>query len=129
MVAAELVQHMAMICMVLALALDMATLLILCAVSFVNGAMHSVFAAASSSSLPDLVDRSHLASALSANEARNAALSIIGPLVGAALFVVHPAAPFILAGATFALSVVLLLFIRNQLLPSGAVRSPAISGQ
>lgn len=117
MVIAELVQMLAMIALVLALWLDAATLLVVCAISFVNGAMHVLFGAASSSSIPDLIERKQLASALSANEARNATLSIAGPLVGAALFAVHQAAPFGLAALTFAVSFVLLLVIKNELKP------------
>lgn len=125
MVVAELVQLLAMIALCLTLWLDAATLALLCVVSFVNGGMHAVFGAASTSSIPDLVPRKLLASALSANEARNAALSIIGPIAGSGLLVFHPAAPFLVAAGTFALSVVLLSRLRDQLRPQdGLATSP-----
>lgn len=85
MMVAELVQFLAMTALCLTLWFDAATLALLCVVSCVNGGMHAVFSAASTSSIPDLVPRKLLASALSANEARNAALSIIGPIAGAGL--------------------------------------------
>lgn len=117
MIIAEVVQCAAMLVATVALLTGRADLWLLCLVSFVNGAMHAVFGAASSSSIPDLVDRSTLKAALSANEGRDAALGIVGPLLGAALLTLHHAAPFALATATFALSMSALALIGNRLSP------------
>lgn len=117
MIIAEVVQCVAMLVATVALLTGRADLWLLCLVSFVNGAMHAVFGAASSSSIPDLVDRPALKAALSANEGRDAALGIVGPLLGAALLTFHHAAPFALATATFALSTSALALIGNRLSP------------
>ncbi|MGO1971952.1 MAG: MFS transporter [Propionibacteriaceae bacterium] len=119
MIIAEIIQCAAMLAGTVALLTGLADLWLLCLVSFVNGAMHAVFGAASGSSIPDLVDRPALKAALSANEGRDAALGIIGPLLGAALLTFHHAAPFALATATFAVSVSVLALIGTPLRPQG----------
>lgn len=127
MIIAEVVQCAAMLVGTSALLTGAGTLWLLCLVSFVNGAMHAVFGAASSSSIPDLVDRPALKAALSANEGRDAALGIIGPLLGATLLTFHHAAPFALATLTFAVSASALALIGAPLRPragSDAKRRP-----
>lgn len=124
MIWAEVIQLLAMVSLVGAILVDQASLPLVCTLSFLNGAMHAVFSTASSSAIPDLLDRDHLAGGLSAAEGRNAALSIAGPLVGATLYAAHPAAPFGLAALTFAASVLLLVRMKNPLVPGGAEGSP-----
>ncbi|MGI8948928.1 MAG: hypothetical protein ACR2FV_13345 [Ornithinimicrobium sp.] len=63
-----------------------------------------VFGAASSAALPDLVPRHRLSAASSANEGRDATLSMVGPVVDGALIVVATWAPFAFAALTFAMS-------------------------
>lgn len=115
MVAAETVQLVSMVALVAALMTEAASVPVVCALSFINGAMHAAFRAASTAAIPDLLDRDALPGALSANESRNALMSVVGPLLGAGLLTVSVWAPFALASVTFAASLVLLSRITTPL--------------
>lgn len=115
MIAAEVVQLTSMLVLAVLLVTDTAVLPLVCLIAFLNGSMFAVFGAASSAALPDLVPRHRLSAALSANEGRDATLSMVGTVVGGALIVVATWAPFAFAALTFATSVVLLTRISTSL--------------
>ncbi|MFC0675460.1 MFS transporter [Brachybacterium hainanense] len=117
MAGAEAVQLIAMLGLAGCFASASPPLALVCALSFVNGAMFAVFGAASSSAVPDLVDRSELTGALSAMQGRDAVISVIGPVIGAALVAVAPWLPFVVAAATFGTAVLLLAGISQPLHP------------
>lgn len=108
MISAETTQLASMIALAVLLATDTAQLALVCLISFVNGSMFAVFGAVSTAALPDLVPRPRLPAAVSANEARDATLSMIGPVLGGALIAIAAWAPVVFAAMTFGGSVLLL---------------------
>ncbi len=72
----------------------------------------SVYGATATAALPSIVGQGLLARAVAANEARDSFLALIGPLAGAAVFVVSSSAPFFINSAAFILSAVLIATIQ-----------------
>ncbi|GAB2677926.1 MFS transporter [Thalassiella azotivora] len=111
----ELMQAGAMLLVTLTLITGRPSLILVCLAAFSNGALHAVFNAASNAALPDLVGAPLLSKALARNQSRDFMLALAGPSVGAALFILSPAAPFALNAGTFLVAAMLVTKIRRPL--------------
>lgn len=78
-------------------------------VAFVEGTATAMFAPASRVALRDVVAREQLAAALGRSQATTATVSMVGPVLGGALFGVDRILPFALDAASYLVSAVLLL--------------------
>ena len=101
--------------LVLAASAGRLTLAHLMVVAFGVTASGLFFAPAENAALPLVVPATKLPAALGANQARQAAAGLIGGPAGGALLQVGRAFPFVVGAVTYALSFVLLLFIRTPL--------------
>ena len=82
---------------------------------FLDGACFAFFQLAESAALPHLVHRAQLPTALAQNQARENGAELAGQPLGGALFAVGHAVPFAVNAASFAVSLLSLLFIRPRL--------------
>ncbi|NYT94928.1 MFS transporter [Salinispora sp. H7-4] len=97
---------------VLALALDELTVAHVVVVGFVEGTMSVFFNLAAHAAVPNIVHPDHLSAALSRNEARSRAATMLGTTLGGILFGLSRVMPFLLHAVTHVISLVTLLFIR-----------------
>lgn len=112
----------------LIVATDHMTLGILYLAVFGVGVLETLFDTAAMSITPAVVRRDQLERANSLiNGAWIAANEFVGPPLGAALFAVAAAAPFGVNGVTFALSVVILAFVRGKFRPESVNRESVTS--
>jgi MFS family permease len=101
--------------LVVASALGHLTLAHLLVVAFVVTTASLFFGPAENAALPLVVSVVQLPTALAANQARQAATTLIGSPAGGALLAVGRAAPFVAAAVSYAVSWFSLLFIRTPL--------------
>jgi MFS family permease len=85
------------------------------AVAFLEGCLFVVFSLAEHAAVPHVVDDDQLAAALAGNEARTRGAGMIGPPLGAAMFGLGRAVPFVLDALTYLVSIGSLLAIRRDL--------------
>jgi predicted MFS family arabinose efflux permease len=81
-------------------------------VAVVEGATSVLFGPAAAVALRDVVPKERLTEAFAMNQARNAAIELVGPALGGLLFGVGRFVPFTVDAATYGISAVLLLGIR-----------------
>ncbi|MFI5527233.1 MFS transporter [Kitasatospora sp. NPDC051853] len=99
---------------VAALALDRLGLPQILVVCFVEGTLTVLHGLAAHVAVPNLVPESQLALALSRNEARGRAASMLGTPLGGALFTLGRAVPFLADALSYLVSLVTLLLIRKD---------------
>lgn len=93
---------------------DLATLMPVYLLVFVLGSAQTLFDSAAQALLPDLVAHGELERAngrLAAGQAFG--LTFVGPPLGGVLFAWHPAAPFVLDAASFAVAAALILTVKS----------------
>lgn len=114
MIAMDLVRLVAVGSVPLAAALDGLRFPQLLGVAIIEGSASAFFRPAASVALRDIVSAEQLPSAFSLGQSRAAAVSLVGPVLGGALFTVDRVLPFALDAATYAVSTVLLLALRTE---------------
>ncbi|WP_330333863.1 MFS transporter [Streptomyces sp. NBC_00536] len=97
---------------VIALTTGHASMPLIIGVSAVTGILSSPFGPAAGAVLRTVVPPEQLVSAYSVNQARNSAITLAGPLIGAALYGVWPVLPFLVDGVSFLASAACVLFLR-----------------
>jgi predicted MFS family arabinose efflux permease len=113
MLGAEAVQAVAIGGLAVAVATDNAALWVIVAVAFVEGAGSVVFGVAQAGALRAVVPREQLPAAVAVQRGRSAAVQIIGPPLGGALFGLGRAVPFAADSATYAFSLLSLAAMRT----------------
>jgi len=98
-----------------AVATDTATLPLLMAAAFVEGALFVFFQLAEASALPHVVPRSQLNQALAQNQAREQGAELAGQPLGGVLFGVGHMLPFVFDALSYVVSFVTLCFVRPKL--------------
>ena len=99
---------------------DRVSLVLAVAVTVANSVFGAPFGPAASASLRQVVPKEQLGTALSLSQARTAAITLSGPLLGAGLYTVTPALPFLVDALSYVASTACLLFVR---LPSRVTRA------
>jgi MFS family permease len=112
MIACEVGRALALGSLVVALALDRATIAQVLVVAFVDGTLFVFFGLAETAAVPHVVPREQVGAALSTNEARVRAAGLLGPPLGGFLYGIGRLVPFLADAATYGLSIVTLLAIR-----------------
>ncbi|MGH3881674.1 MAG: MFS transporter [Actinophytocola sp.] len=115
MLAADGVRVAVLASVVAALSWGEATLTHLVLAVFLDGACFVFFQLAESAALPHLVHRAQLPTALAQNQARENGAELAGQPLGGVLFAIGHAVPFAVNAASFAVSLLSLLFIRPRL--------------
>jgi MFS family permease len=90
------------------------TLVQICVVVIVSGAMATLFNAANASALPNLVDRADLPQAMSRYQASLTTVRVIGATLSGLLYGLGHAVPFVANAASFAVSATSLRAIRGE---------------
>lgn len=104
---------------------DFLTMPLLYVVAIGNGVLATLFSAANSSALPNIVSRTQLPSALGALGAISNTLRIAGASVAGILYSLGRMIPFALNAVSFLLSAISLRFISARFQESEAARQPA----
>ncbi|MGW1785304.1 MFS transporter [Streptomyces sp. NPDC002143] len=89
----------------------------------VEGMLTAVANLAATAALPQLVPEKQRPSALALGHAQGNAVQLVGPLLGAALYRLHPAVPFALDALSYAVGMSLVLSVRGRLGGGGRVSS------
>lgn len=97
-------------------------------VGFVEGTATVCFALAETAAVPNLVDPSQLAAALSRNEARTRGATMAGQPLGGLLFGLGRALPFLFDALSYAVSMTTLLLIRRGFQAEAAASASADAG-
>jgi MFS family permease len=116
-----------------AYAFDVLTVAQLAAVAFVEGAFFILFDFAETSSVPQIVEREQLPTAISVHQARVQGADLAGQPLGGVLFALHRMAPFVVDVVSYVVSFLALLFIRRPLQearegPARSLRSDIAEG-
>jgi MFS family permease len=114
MVVSEATRGLALGSIPLALALGQLSLAQLAVVSLVEGAFANLYSIAESACLPQVVSREDLPAAVALGATSDAAARLAGPSLAGLLYTVNRALPFLVDAASYAASVVSLLFIRAE---------------
>ncbi|MGW6915344.1 MFS transporter [Kitasatospora sp. NPDC054939] len=85
------------------------------ALATAEGLLTALAIPAGSAALPRLVPRRELNAAVAAGQGQAYAVQFLGPLLGAALYRLHPATPFLLDAVTYLVSLALVLTVRRPL--------------
>lgn len=115
MLACDAGRALALASLVAALVTGHLTIAQVAAVAFLEGCLFVVFSLAEHAAVPHVVDDDQLAAALAGNEARTRGAGMIGPPLGAAMFGLGRAVPFVLDTLTYLVSIGALLAIRRDL--------------
>jgi MFS family permease len=115
MLAADAVRAVALASIPVAAALGALGYPILVVVALIEGVATAVFAPVSTIALRRLVPEDQLTKALARNQAQQAGVYLLGPVLGGWLYTLDPLAPFLADAATYALSGLLILRIRTPL--------------
>ena len=115
MIGCDVIRGVALASVVVAVALGAATLAQIAAVAFVEGAMFVAFTAAERSAIANVVEPGQLTAALSMNEARTRAAGLAGQPLGAFLFGLGRALPFLFDALSYLASVVTLALVKSEL--------------
>ncbi|MEW2051511.1 MFS transporter [Streptomyces sp. NPDC005476] len=118
----DLTRALAFTLFTLAVLADRVTLAPAVVLTVVNSMLSAPFGPAASAALRHVVPPSQLVTAVSLSQSRAAAATLAGPLLGAALWTVTPALPFIVDAGSYLASAACLACVR---LPRGAPRSGA----
>ena len=121
MLAADGVRALAAAALAAAILLDRVAVWEILAVGFVEGAGSAFFRPAAAGALRSVVPTAQLPAAAGAQQARVAAVVIAGPPLGGALFGLGRAVPFLVDAASYAFSVVSLLWMRTPFQEARAV--------
>jgi MFS family permease len=113
MIGAEAVQAAAVGVLAVAVATDNAALWAIVAAAFVEGAGSVIFGVAQAGALRAVVPRDQLPAAVAVQRGRSAAVQIIGPPLGGALFGLGRAVPFAADSASYAFSLLSLAAMRT----------------
>ncbi len=105
---------LALASLVAAMAADRLTVAQIAVVAFIEGCLFVVFMLAEHAAVPHVVEHDQLAAAIAGNEARTRGASMLGQPVGAALFGLGRAVPFLFDALTYLASIVALLLIRRD---------------
>jgi MFS family permease len=98
-----------------AYALDALTVWHIAAVAFVEGSFFILFDFAETSSIPQIVERGQLPTAISLHQARVQGADLAGQPLGGILFALHRMAPFVVDAVSYVVSFFALLLIRRPL--------------
>jgi len=112
MVLADVARAVAVGSLAVALLADRLTYAHILAVAVVEGSFSVLFGPAATAALRSVVATGQLAAAVSAQQARSATASLVGPPLGGALFGIGRAVPFVADAVSYTFSVVSLLLIR-----------------
>jgi Transmembrane secretion effector len=112
MVGADAVRALAVACLGAAVLLDEAAFWAIALVAFVEGAGAATFSAAQAGALRAVVPRAQLPAAVGVRSGRQAAVNLVGPPLGGALFGLSRALPFLADAASYTLSIGSLLGVR-----------------
>ncbi|MGY3334057.1 MFS family permease [Streptomyces filamentosus] len=107
---------LAYLVMTAAVLTDRVTLPLALCVAVANSVFSAPFNPAASAALRHVVPREQLPTALSLSQARSAAVTLAGPLIGAALYAVAPALPFLVDALSYLASTLCVALVR---LPAG----------
>ena len=103
MVGADAVRAVAVACLGAAVLLDEAAFWAIALVAFVEGAGAATFSAAQAGALRAVVPRAQLPAAVGVRTGRQAAVNVVGPPLGGALFGLSRALPFLADAASYTL--------------------------
>ncbi len=115
MLASDAARALALASIPIAYAFDVLTVAQLAAVAFVEGAFFILFDFAETSSVPQIVEREQLPTAISVHQARVQGADLAGQPLGGVLFAVHRMAPFVVDVVSYTVSFLTLLLIRRPL--------------
>jgi hypothetical protein len=113
MIAADGVRMLAIGCLAAAILLHQVAFWAIPLVAFVEGSGTVLFLAAHAGAMRAVVPARQLPAAAGAQTGRQAAVGLVGPLLGGALFGLSPALPFVVDAASYASSTVSLLAMRT----------------
>ncbi|MFJ6012805.1 MFS transporter [Streptomyces sp. NPDC092952] len=105
---------------VVAMVTDRVSLTLIIAAGTLTGISSSPFGPAASAMLRSVVPPGQLVSAYAINQARNSAIVLAGPLIGAALYGVSPTLPFLVDAVSYLASAACVLGLRPPERPSPA---------
>lgn len=112
LVACEVTRALAFIGLVFAIALDQASVPLILFVAVVEGTFATLFAPAEDTTLPKLVSKQQLPSAVAGITARSYLGATAGPAVGGFLFGLNRIFPFVVDAVSYVVSTIAMLFIR-----------------
>ena len=115
MLVSDAARALALASIPIAYAFDALSVAHVAAVAFVEGAFFILFDFAETSSLPHLVAREQLPTAISIHQARVQGADLAGQPLGGVLFALHRMAPFVVDVVSYAVSFFALLVIRRPL--------------
>ncbi|MFF7813686.1 MFS transporter [Streptomyces sp. NPDC007945] len=116
LIISDVARALAYLVMTAAVLTDRVSLALALCVAVVNSVFSAPFNPAASAALRHVVPREQLPAALSLSQARSAAVTLAGPLIGAALYTVAPALPFLIDALSYLASTVCVALVR---LPAG----------
>ncbi|GGR65033.1 MFS transporter [Streptomyces roseolus] len=116
LIISDVARALAYLVMTAAVLTDRVSLPLALCVAVVNSVFSAPFNPAASAALRHVVPREQLPAALSLSQARSAAVTLAGPLIGAALYTVAPALPFLVDALSYLASTVCVALVR---LPAG----------
>jgi len=114
MVGADAVRALAVASLGAAILADAVVFWAIALAAFVEGAGAAAFSAAQAGALRAVVPRSQLPDAVGVRTGRQAAVNVVGPPMGGALFGLSRALPFLADAASYTLSIVSLLAVRAR---------------
>lgn len=123
MISCDLVRVAGMTALAVAVSADRAGLPLFVVVGAVEGLVGSVFAPAASAAVRQLVAEPSWPRALSLTQVAAAVAMVTGPVIGVALVLWHPAAPFGFDAVTYLVSAVCLALIRRRIRVAGPVET------
>lgn len=110
---------------VVAMVTDRVSLTLIIAAGVLTGVSSSPFGPAAGAMLRSVVPPEQLVSAYAVNQARNSAIVLAGPLVGAALYGVSPTLPFLVDAVSYLASAACVLALRPPERPRPPADRPA----
>jgi predicted MFS family arabinose efflux permease len=124
MIAADVIRAAAVVALVVTIATSHVEVWMLIATAFIEGAGMTLFLAASSGALRAVVPRSQLPTAAATATGREAAVTLVGPPLGGALFALARVVPFAVDAGSYLFSTISLLAMRTPFEPE---REPDLS--
>ncbi|MFF2011498.1 MFS transporter [Streptomyces sp. NPDC058195] len=110
---------------VVAMVTDRVSLTLVIAAGTLTGISSSPFGPAAGAMLRSVVPPEQLVSAYAVNQARNSAIVLAGPLIGAALYGISPTLPFLVDAVSYLASAACVLALRPPERPRPRPRPPA----
>jgi MFS family permease len=121
----DLVRAAVMVTLAVTVAADVASVAVLCVIAFVLGTGETLFDNAAQAIMPSLVRRDQLEVANSRlYAAQVVSFEFVGPPLGALLFAVAAAVPFVVDGVSFAVAAALALTLAGSYRPVRAAGAP-----